>query len=165
MEKCGCGAEFEAIAGPTHPYMLSVSGCWKMYGEILAREYQDSRYMENHRLTVDTYAAQHPGVDTAQARNSVGVHLTRLCLILDFGWPIERANDAMVQIAGRKSSYPWLAPPCMSGALTVQAVLQAQSPDEHENVVRAWARSVWNKWASHHEIVHQWAKLLRKETR
>jgi Family of unknown function (DUF5946) len=124
MERCACGAEFEAITGSTHPDMLSVPGCWKMYGEILAREYQDSRYMKSHRLTVDTYAAQHPGVDTAQARNSVGIHLTRLCLILDFGWPIE-----------------------------------------HENVVQAWARSVWSRWISHHEIVHHWAQSVRKETR
>lgn len=52
-----CGAEAENLSGATHQYLLSTSGCWAKYGELLAREYSDFSYMAVHNLTVDAYAA------------------------------------------------------------------------------------------------------------
>jgi hypothetical protein len=160
MRCCGCNEEFPAIDGPTHAYMLSSPGCWAAYGELLVKEYQDRRYAPLHRLSVDTYAVQHPGVDTPQARNSVGIHLSRLYLMLEFGWPIEHANDAMLSITAKKKSYPWLTPPLSRGSLTVKQVLLASDPEEHLAAVGRWARSVWQAWAEHHETVRQWNRSL-----
>lgn len=158
---CGCAENFPEVDGPTHSYMLSSPGCWAAYGELLAREYQDAAYWPLHRLTVDTYAVQHPGVDVHQARNSVGIHLSRLCLLFERGWPIERANGAMLAITAKKMSYPWLAPPENRGSLTVKHLLAARNPQQHLVAVEQWARAVWQAWAEHHATVREWLSLLR----
>ena len=54
QETCpGCGLLAPRSEGPVHRYMLSSPGCWALYGELLAREYGDVRYMAAHRLTID----------------------------------------------------------------------------------------------------------------
>ena len=63
MRCLGCGGEFREMDGPTHPYVLSSAGCWAAYGELLALEYEDRTYAVVNRLSVDTYAVQHPGID------------------------------------------------------------------------------------------------------
>jgi hypothetical protein len=117
--------------------------------------------MRVHRLTVDAYAVQHPGTDTPQARNSVGIHLSRLLLILERGWPIERANAAMQSITAKKNSYPWLTPPENPGPLTVRHPLTAATPEEHAEKIEQWARSVWMAWAVHHPTVRAWCESIR----
>ncbi|MFQ3593687.1 MAG: DUF5946 family protein [Gemmataceae bacterium] len=65
----GCRARFRPWDGPTHPYMGASPACWAIYGEVLAREYGEFAYPPIHRLTVDTYAAQHPGTKSRQSIN------------------------------------------------------------------------------------------------
>ncbi len=161
MRCCGCGADYPDISGPTHAYMLSSPGCWEAYGRVLAREYENPEYSRLHRLTVDAYAVQHPGVDGPQARNSVGIHLSRLCLMFDRGWRIERANDAMLAISAKKQHYPWLTPPGDRGTVTVRHVLAAENPSGHMTAVENWAKSAWQAWSAHHATVQAWVKELR----
>ena len=153
---CGCGDTFPETAGPTHPYMASSPGCWAAYGVVLAREYQDRAYAPFHRLTVDVYAVQHPGVAGPQARNSVGIHLSRLFLIIERGWSIEKANDAMLMITAKKKDYPWLEPPAQRGSITVKHLLAASTPEEHLARVDEWAGDVWKSWSEHHDTVRGW---------
>ena len=162
MRCCGCGEEFPEIIGPTHEYMLSSRGCWEAYGRLLAWEYENPAYAGLHRLSVDAYAVQHPGVDMRQARNSVGIHLSRLCLILDLGWSMERADDAMLAITAKKRHYPWLSPPGHRGAVTVRAALAAQTPSDHLRAVQSWAKSAWQAWAEHHAAVRSWVRELKQ---
>jgi Family of unknown function (DUF5946) len=162
MRCCGCGADFADNTGPTHAYMLSSAGCWEAYGRVLAREYESLAHARLHRLTVDAYAVQHPGVDGPQARNSVGIHLSRLCLMFDRGWSVERANDAMLAITAKKRRYPWLTPPSNRGSVTVEDVLAAENPSEHLCAVEQWAKSAWQAWAEHHAIVRGWVENLRE---
>jgi hypothetical protein len=130
---------------------------------VLEREYADySRFAPVHRLTVDAYAAQHPGTSSPQAIGSVGVHLVRLHLQLERGLPHGRANAAMLDISSRlKDDFVWLDPPSHPGDVTVLDVLAAREPDEHMGRVRGWAASVWEAWASHHETVRRWAATPR----
>jgi len=65
--------------GPAHAYMLSSPGCWAAYGELLAREYSDSAYRRLHRLSVDAYALQHPGIDTPQSPQLPWGSISRGC--------------------------------------------------------------------------------------
>lgn len=162
MRCVGCQAEFAEIDGPTHEYMLSSPGCWATYCEVLAREYSDYRLSRLHRLTVDTYAVQHPGVNVPAARRSVAVHLSRLYLLVEGGWPMERANNAMNAITAFKDRCDWLEPPSMTGTLSVLELSQAQAPSnqEHEKRVRAWGESVWKAWAVHHASVRKWCAGL-----
>ena len=163
MQCCGCGVEFGDQDGPTHAYMLSSPGCWAVYGRVLAREYQDPAYFEIHRFTVDTYAVQHPGIDVPQARNSVGIHLSRLCLWLDLGWKLREINAVMDAISGKVRSYPWLTPPVTRAPLSVADVLAAATPEEHRERVSQWARAVWENWREHHDTVRGWNTALARQ--
>jgi len=160
MRCFGCGGDFREMDGPTHPYMLSSAGCWAAYGELLALEYEDRAYGVLNRLSVDTYAVQHPGIDSPQSRNSVGIHLSRLSLILELGWPVSKANDAMQIISAKKFRFPWLPPPASFGPLTVKNVLEADGAAEHTAAVQLWAKSVWQAWADHHLTVRGWLRDL-----
>ena len=155
----GCGASVPDEEGPTHRYLGASPGCWRLYGEVLGREYADyERFAPVHRLTVDAYAAQHPGTPSPQSIGSVAAHLIRLHLQLERGLTYDRANDAMLGISSRsKGEFFWLDPPENPGDVTVLDVLGARDPEEHVERVRGWAASVWGAWAPHHETVRRWA--------
>lgn len=55
------GALVPDTEGPVHKYLATPPGCWGIYGEVLAREYSDYRYMSVHQITVDAYAVQQSG--------------------------------------------------------------------------------------------------------
>ena len=155
----GCGALVPDVEGPTHRYIGASPGCWRLYGEVLEKEYADyQRFAPVHRLTVDAYAAQHPGTPSPRSVGSVGVHLVRLHLQLERGLPHDRANAAMLEVSSRlKEDFVWLDPPAHPGEVTVVDVLKARDPEEHMGRVRRWARSVWEAWAPHHEAVRRLA--------
>lgn len=157
-----CKGTFTDESGPTHAYMQSTPGCWAAYGRVLAREYQDQRYFPVHRLTVDAYAVQHPGVPSRQSIQSVGVHLVRLCLFLEQGLTPERANAAMLAAAQHKQQYHWLEPPPSLGSLTVADVEAAAGVDEHLSLVQRWAAQMWQVWSPHHATVRAWANAGRR---
>jgi hypothetical protein len=139
---------------PTHEYVLSSPGCWAVYGEVLAREYSNPTLMRLHKLTVDTYAVQHPGIDVPPARRSVAIHLSRLYLFIERRLPIEQVEAAMPRILAIKDQLPWLTPPSMQGALTIQSLADA-SPSHHEAALLAWAQSVWTAWTPHQPTIRQ----------
>lgn len=151
-----CGGVFPDIDGPVHRYMKSSPGCWAIYGEVLAREYSDYAYAKVHRLTVDAYAAQHPGSQDRQSIQSVGVHLVRLCLFLEHGLVEERANDAMLEAGKNKHNFFYLEPPESFGSITTADIYKAQSAQVHNKFVRDWAESVWDAWSIHHDTIRQW---------
>jgi len=152
----GCGGMFADVKGPTHRYMEASPGFWAAYGVILAREYSDPVYREVHRLSVDAYAAQHPGRPSPQSIRSVGLHLVRLCLLLELGLAYEKANAAMLAATKIKLAFTWLEPPPYLGPLTVADIVELSSVDEHKQAVRAWALAVWRAWSSHHQAVRRW---------
>jgi hypothetical protein len=130
-----------------------------VYGEILEREYADyERYFDVHRLTVDAYAAQHPGEPSRRATQSVAVHLIRLHLMLERGLQSEQANAAMQRVSSH-GRFVWLEPPEAPEWITVLYVRGARDPAEHEARVREWAGSVWEAWREHHETFRRWASV------
>jgi Family of unknown function (DUF5946) len=146
------------IDGPVHAYIRVAPGCWQRYGEVLAREYGRGGFGSAHRLTVDTYAVQHPQNRDRRNRQSVALHLMSLCLVLGRGEDMQRARSAIAEHAERHrgSEFPWLEPPASLGELTVLDVHAAQGPAEHVEGVRAWAASAWNVWSQHHARVRGW---------
>jgi uncharacterized protein DUF5946 len=152
-----CKGDFPADPGPTHEYMESTPGCWAAFGRILAREYADRRYFAVHRLTVDSYAVQHPGSPSRQSIQSVGVHLVRLCLFHERQLTPEGANDAMLSAARHKARFHWLEPPPDLGPITVASVDAAAGIEEHLSTVRRWAAQMWEVWSPHHATVRRWA--------
>ena len=157
----GCGGLFPNVEGPIHEYMLSSPGCWAAYGHVLAREYASDALADVHRLSVDAYAAQHPGVPSPQSMKSVGVHLIRLCLTIERGFDVRASNRIMVAVSKVKGDFWWLDPPDSLGQMTVAEVVSAKGDDAHRAAVVRWARSVWEAWALHHDTVQEWASRLR----
>jgi hypothetical protein len=136
--------------------MESSPGCWATYGEVLAREYSDPAYAPNYRLSVDAYAVQHPGRPSPQSIQSVTVHLIRLCLLLECGLEMSRANDAMLKATESNKKFVWLEPPPSRGAITVVHVHRAKNPQEHLMCISKWAESAWQAWSPHHSQIRAW---------
>ena len=136
--------------------MESSPACWAAFGVVLAREYSDQAYFQVHRLSVDAYAVQHPGSSSPQTIQSVAVHLIRLCLLLERGLPMERANDAMLKASELEKKFVWLTPPASLGTVTVADVRHASSVEAHMAAVRHWAESAWKAWSPYHATIRSW---------
>jgi hypothetical protein len=136
--------------------MESSPGCWEIYGEVLAREYSDRAYATVHRMTVDTYAVQHPGTPSEQSIYSVGIHLLRLFLVFERGYSDAAAAKAMPVLSRLKHSFYWLTPPESLGSKTVRDVWMAEGAAQHTAAVREWAESAWQAWSAHHEQIKKW---------
>lgn len=158
----GCGALLPHLDGPVHDYMESSPACWDSYGRVLALEYSTPGLYSVHRLTVDSYAVQHPGGASRQAIQSVGLHLVRLCLFLERELTAEEANDAMLAAGKTKGNMIHLSRPESLGEVTVVDVLTAKDHLAHKDAVRKWARSAWQAWSEHHPTVREWADASRK---
>ena len=156
MSPCpGCGLALPAVEGPTHAYIGASPACWARYGELLVREYGEFGNPAIHRLSVDTYAVQHPGVPERRSIQSVAVHLMGLCLVLERGWAppdVTRRMGAFVE----RARPVWLEPPVPNGSLTVEHALSASDAASHEVRVREWATDVWSSWSPHHAQVSAW---------
>lgn len=161
----GCGGLVPNVDGPTHPYMAASPGCWRVYGEVSARSHREPGPPAVHWYQVDCYAAQHPGgaEHDRRQRQSVAVHLTSLCLLLEHGMPAVGATTRR----GRMSQtvlpriglpdWPYLVPPASHGAVTVVDVHHTTDQTEYAVQVKRWAEAVWTAWSGHHHVVRQWA--------
>ena len=139
-----------------HRRISGVLGC----GEILAREYGEFHYPDVHRLTVDAYAAQHPGTPSRRSIQSVAVHLIGLYLSLEVGYDAAATTRAMGPLVKQPGGYSWLDPPARMGSVTVLDVVRARDLAEHEGLVRQWAQAVWYAWTVHHPTIRRWAGPL-----
>lgn len=157
----GCGADLDPEVGPTHDYMISSPACYARFTAVLAHEYSDPALLATHRLSVDSYAVQHPG-DGSERRmvQSVGLHLARLCVQLEdhaAGRPrgAEATNAVMLGLGQHKATLDWLEPPAQF-AVTVADVVPYAGGPEHAARVIAWAEAAWADWAAHHDYVREW---------
>jgi Family of unknown function (DUF5946) len=157
--KCpGCGAMLPAVEGPIHAYMTSSPACWAAYGALLAHEYSNPDLMQVHRLSVDTYAVQHPGdPKDRRAVQSVGLHLARLMRQLETLRPPKETNDVMVGFAARKETLIFLEPPA-AFTVAMKDVAPFAGGPQHVEKVRDWARSTWADWSAHHAWIKRWAE-------
>src|SRR5262245_33803894 len=113
----GCGAAVPDLPGTPHPYLGAVTGCWEIFGEVLAREYVDYGYPRTtNRLTTDTYAVQHPGEPSRRSIQSVNGHLVGLHLVLERGLEGGVATRVMGAVLGHPEKLTWLVPPEPNGS-------------------------------------------------
>lgn len=137
--------------------MESSPACWAAYCQVLEREYSTPELLAVHRLSVDSYAVQHPGGSSRQAVQSVGFHLVRLYFFLEQGLPAKHAHAAMLRVSKTKANMFRLDRPASLGDLTAADVLAAEGVSAHAEAVRRWAASAWHAWGEHHSTVRQWA--------
>ena len=147
--KCSCGGLFNYVIGPTHEYIESVPGCWAVYCEILGKEYSSfDQLKETHRLTVDTYAVQHPGNPGRKSTQSVWGHLIAMYYMIELNTGEARALSILKKFINNKLELNWLKPPDFEGTMTVSDVITAKDIHEHNVLVKKWADSVWDRWYS-----------------
>lgn len=154
----GCGL-VDTVTGGAAPAHLGASpGCWSVYGDIVARENGEWGNPPVHRLTLDSYASQHPDPDPTRRSAAVAAaHLIGLHLRLERDVEGGRVGRELGRVVARPSDFHWLTPPPAGGALTVLDVVGATDLRDHEARVERWARSVWETWSDHHETIRRWA--------
>lgn len=151
----GCGALVPVADGPVHAYMSAAPGCWSLYGSVLEWRYATgaARNAEVSQWLVDAYAAQHATNADRRNRQSVALHLISLCAAFEHGMPAEHRQRLIGNLAHRE--YPLLNPPVTSFAITVRDVADSSDSDR-SGVVQQWARTTWDAWTKHHELVRSW---------
>lgn len=148
----GCGDLLPPSDGSSHPYIGASPACWERYNALLAREYGDAALMRWHRLTVDAYTAQHPGVPERRSAQSVHIHLVGLHLTLERGLDFAAVPPILRSLADGRV-HAWLEPPPLSTAIGLPEALAAIGMQGYGDTVRAWAEAVWRAWAPHHSII------------
>lgn len=157
---CGAAVQTQPAGAPTkfgaHP------GCFALFGQVIAREFQDAAYFSVHRLTVDCYAVQHPGAEGERAMvQSHNIHLMAIYLDRVLGL----ANDDVVQALKRAATkgkgrfLPLAPPPADAYRLNIADVLAAGTAAAHKEMVRAWTDDVWHAWRAHHATAKELAAL------
>ncbi len=141
----GCGGRYPDMDGPHHAYMISSSGCWHAYGLILAHEYADKVLFDAvHRLSVDTFALQHPGdPNDRRANQSVFLHYISLYLIFDKNLPHPMATRALKTLSRIPMPQRPIAPGNYDHTVSDIDLTSAQS---HMESVMLWARSTFEAW-------------------
>jgi hypothetical protein len=157
LEVCVCGFEAAPFEGPRHVYFNATAACWATYGEVLAREFSTPALLPIHQLSVDTYAAQHPG--GSHPDKSIAIHLVGLYLVLDRQVPTIEMPRRHKYLADAERDWPHFEPPARLGPIRASDVASATSPEAHAAAVRAWARSVWTAWSEHHPAIKEFAFL------
>jgi len=149
---------FPDIDGPTHTYLPAPAGCWAKFNEVLAKEFSRPEYWQAHRLTVDSYCAQHASGDDRRQVQSVAIHLAALYFNFEKHYSNERIAKLMnALIRKHKHQFPILNKPMFAEAINVTHVLAATTADEHYALAENWARSVWQAWSKEHTRIAQLA--------
>ena len=163
----GCKASLEPVDGPTHRYIGASLACWQIYTTLGAGGYAIVGGDQYGSLLVDAYAAQHPGVDSPQARQSVAVHLVTLWAILRAGADVEKAIDIRVRavsVGKRTGGFNWLEPPPDSYPLTVAGLISSEPIDAAS--IDLMVGGVLGSWSINHEhAIKRWHDLYRQDFR
>jgi hypothetical protein len=126
---------------------------------LAAQAASDVRYGRVYRLAFDTYCMQHPEIYCRSAK-SYAAHLTALAC------GVEHAGDPALYAAIQQ----WLngrveltRPETLAarGTHTIADLQGAPDADEHVRRVRAWAREVWEAYATQHTLARRWIETAR----
>lgn len=169
----GCHGLVPDVTGPTHAYIQASPGCWAVYGQLVARAAGGGMSPATRWQHVDCYAVQHPGgaEHDRRQRQSVAVHLTALCLLLEHALPAGkvsgfrgRTSQTVLPALGL-ADWPYLAPSADLGQVTVADVPASDDADQLASRLREWAQAAWSAWSSHHETVRTWAAAALRKRR
>ncbi|MBX2997141.1 MAG: hypothetical protein KF893_01430 [Caldilineaceae bacterium] len=166
LEPCpGCGAHLPPSDGPTHRYIGASATCWAIFSNLLNAGEPPLIPSPWNNLLVDAYAAQHPGTPSAQAIQSVAIHLITLYGVFERGvsagdtlWIRQRA---LRHKAAQHNQFHWLTPPLLEGSLTVAEIVQLPTPAARTAQVRAYVEQVWAIWShDYRATVEDWYNRL-----
>jgi hypothetical protein len=157
----GCGVVLPAVDGPTHRYIGASPACWALYTALNNAGEPPLAPAAVNGLLTDAYAAQHPGVPSPQAIQSVAVHLLTLYGVLVAGVDPGRVlwlRQATLRDRARDPvpRFVWLTPPSFAATLTVAGIVAGPTPQARTGLVRRYVDDVWAAWSPHHATVAAW---------
>lgn len=153
---CGIVTEINNAPPPTHEYLGASPGCWALYNELHAKQYEGFGAQTPIRV-IDAYAVQHPGIPERRAIQSVNAHLVALYLQLEKGYAGARVNTALRRVLKYADQFVWLEPPAPNGTFTIADILNAESADAQAHAIETYAREIWRAWQIHRAVVLKWA--------
>jgi hypothetical protein len=164
----GLGAGFAPHTGPVHRYIGASAACWDLYCQVqagvepdVARLASSTPPERQHATTtmrqdlgpllVDAYAAQHHGVPSPQAIQSVAIHLVTLHGVIALGVGVEQALWIRQRGLRRRGVFEWLTPPAQT-AFTLRHLFSAPgiSPSDYVASVHA----AWHE--AHGARIEEW---------
>jgi len=169
----GCGALFPPYDGPTHAYLGASAACWALFnwhvllGEVDATDLpQASRIPEpsvdapargNASLDFvvgDAYGVQHHGGESAQAIQSVAVHLLNVHALVT--GKTTQPRWALGRAMRKRGGFHKLRPPALGSALTIRHLFPGGGV--LAPVTRTqYVVSVYETWMSlHRSTVEEW---------
>lgn len=153
----GCGGEFPPDDGPTHPYLESSPGCWRVFGELGAADYSSVERMTFHQVNVDAYAAQHPGAGDRRQVQSVGLHLMTLCLFLEHDVDPAHGPKLHKRMIDRPTFHRLTR--SGPGELTVAHVPTDGPVADARRASFEWGAAVWASYEPSHVTVRDWVRI------
>lgn len=135
--------------------------CKEIFEMILAKEFTDFRYAKVHRLTVDTYALQHPEIYMISPK-SFAAHLTGMCCAMEYGNDPELLRLLQKWLNGKKH----LEKPQVlekTGSMAISHVANARDAAEHTRLVNEWATDVWHAYHVYHDLARDWIEQAKGE--
>lgn len=131
-----------------------LKGCFEQFAELGTKSYVNPNYGRSYFYGVDAHALQHPEI---HGKKNNAAHLLRLCWLFAYD---QHEQSHLVpkwwQQYLSRAEIPILEPPLFKqrGNITIATILQAQNDEEHLQLMRDWAESVYQAWQAHHD----WAK-------
>lgn len=130
----GCKAMVPNLHGKTFKrHIGTIEGCWQNYCAVIAREQELGVAQEFGSLTINAYAAQHPGVPLGQAIQSVNIHLIGLYCVFEKNMSPEQAVISMQKMMKNTGKFTWLTPPDLSDTIKIDALLHAHTKEEYKD--------------------------------
>jgi hypothetical protein len=163
MGRCpGCEALLPVVDGVTHRYIGASPACWALFSALHNGGEPPLALDPMNMLLVDAYAVQHPGVPSAQAIQSVAVHLLTLYGVLERGVAVHdllwlRLRPLRTHGQAKHGRFTWLVPPSFAGTLTVADIVQESTPQARTVLLKRYVAQVWSLWQqSYGETIAGW---------
>lgn len=174
LDPCpGCVARVLPHDGPVHPYIGASAACWALHSAVLAGSEPPEDLLASstaapvqvadvtappgvEALLLDAYAAQHHGVPSPQAIQSVAVHLLVLHGVLARGAAPGAALWIRRQAVRRKGVFSWLTPPPADTSYSLRHCFPGPGIDR-PRAIATYVGSVYASWrARHHRQLDLW---------
>jgi len=121
--------------------------CRDLYDELAfyTLKHPDQRYFI-HQLIVDAYGAQHITKDSKPV--AIFAALVGLYLFAEKGFTGKEVQDMHVKLGNKMKEYKLSTIASEKASINIADVLAIKEGIERDEMIKAWARAVWQMWKS-----------------
>ena len=106
-----------------------------------------------HQHVVDAYTAQHVGKETKPT--ALAAALIGLFLSVERGYTGRRVQLTHMQLGNKLKTWPLFEVPEKPAKLNVMDPLSVPPGPDRDEMIRQWARAVWEMWRERHAEVEK----------